>query len=194
MAKKIFIWVAHPKAGSLCSAMADAYQKGAEQEGAEVRRMNLSDMQFDLNFEGYSNDMPELETDLVKWQEAIAWADHLLFIHPYWWGAMPAKAKAVLDRGLTPGFAYKYHGRKVAWDKLLSGKTGDAVITSDTPPWIDLMMYKQPGRRVLKNQVFDFCGVKPKAIKQFGSVKMADENRIAKWLDQTNQMGMKAAA
>ena len=194
MSKKIFIWVAHPKAGSLCAAMADEYQKGAEREGAQVRRMDLADMRFDMEFEGYSEDMPELEPDLVKWQEAISWADHLMFIHPYWWGAMPTKAKAVLDRGLTPGFAYKYHGRKIAWDKLLKGKTGDAVITSDTPPWIDTALYRRPGRHVIKNQVFDFCGVKPKKIRQFGSVKLADEQRISKWLGQTREMGMKAAA
>ncbi len=28
MAKRVFIWVAHPKAGSLCAAMADAYADG----------------------------------------------------------------------------------------------------------------------------------------------------------------------
>ncbi|MEM9332551.1 MAG: NAD(P)H-dependent oxidoreductase [Pseudomonadota bacterium] len=194
MAKKIFIWVAHPKTGSLCSAMADAYQEGAKAKGAEIRRMNLSDMQFDMNFEGYASDMPDLEPDLVKWQEAVTWADHLLFIHPYWWGAMPTKAKAVLDRALTPGFAFKYHGKTVAWDKLLKGKTADAVITSDTPPWLDTTLYLKPGRRVLKNQVFDFCGIKAKTIRQFGSVKMAGEERIAKWIAQTGQMGMKAAA
>ncbi len=30
MTRKIFIWVAHPKATSLCSALVDAYQSGAE--------------------------------------------------------------------------------------------------------------------------------------------------------------------
>ncbi|MGI9350711.1 MAG: NAD(P)H-dependent oxidoreductase [Rhizobiaceae bacterium] len=194
MSKKIFIWVAHPKAGSLCAAMADAYQSGAEREGATVKRMDLSNMEFELNFEGYSQDAPKLEPDLVRWQDAISWADHLMFIHPYWWGTMPTKAKAVLDRALTPGFAYKYHGKKVAWDKLLKGKTGDAVITSDTPPWLDTALYRKPGRRVIKNQIFDFCGVKPKKIRQFGSVKLADEQRIEKWLGQTRDMGMKAAA
>ena len=39
MTKKIFIWVGHPRAGSLCAAIADAYQAGAEREGAEVRRI-----------------------------------------------------------------------------------------------------------------------------------------------------------
>jgi NAD(P)H dehydrogenase (quinone) len=145
MPKKIFIWVAHPKAESLCAGIADAYQAGAERAGSEVRRMDLSAMAFDTAFEGYGpqNDgsaMPALEADLQTWQHNIAWADHLFIVHPYWWGAMPTRAKAVLDRALTPGFAYKYHQKGVAWDKLLSGKTADAIITADTPTLIDTLV------------------------------------------------------
>ena len=53
MTKRVFIWVAHPKAGSLCAAMADAYADVVAGQGAEVRRMDLDDMTFDMNFEGY---------------------------------------------------------------------------------------------------------------------------------------------
>ncbi len=194
MTKRIFIWVAHPNSKSLCSSLADAYQAGAERSGAEVSRMDLHEMQFDLDVPGYLDKSVELEPDLVQWQENIAWADHLLFIHPYWWAAMPTKAKAVLDRALTPGFAYKYHGRGMGWDKLLSGKTADAVITSDTPPWIDTFLYHQPARRVIKNQVFGFCGIKPKNVLQFGSVKLANDDKIKGWINKAETLGARAAA
>ena len=49
MTKRIFIWVAHPNSKSLCSSLADAYQAGAERSGAEVSRMDLHEMQFDLD-------------------------------------------------------------------------------------------------------------------------------------------------
>ena len=49
MARKIFIWVGHPNETSLSHGLADAYQRGAEAAGAEVRRMNLHDMAFDLD-------------------------------------------------------------------------------------------------------------------------------------------------
>ena len=154
MTKKFFIWIAHPASNSLCKSLADVYQQAAKQQGAEIRVMNLADMSFDMDeYEGYNGKMPALEPDLVEWQENIAWADHLLFVHPYWWGAMPAKAKAVLDRALTPGFGFKYHDKGMGWDKLLTGKTADVMITSDSPPIIDTLMYRNPGRRVIKNQV-----------------------------------------
>lgn len=192
--KRVFIWVAHPKASSLCGGIADAYQAAAETAGAQVRRMDLSDMDFTPAFDGYGPDAPALEPDLLDWQEAVGWADHLLIVHPYWWGAMPTGAKAVLDRALTPGFAYKYHARGVAWDKLLTGKTADAIITSDTPPLIDTLIYRKPARRVIKNQVLGFCGIKAKHVLQFGSVKTASPAKIDGWLTRAANLGARAAA
>lgn len=192
MPRKIFVWEAHPKSGSLCSAIADAYEKGAASRGAEVRRMNLSEMQFSEAFQGYGASN-ELEPDLLTWQENLAWCDHVFIVHPYWWAAMPARAKALLDRALTPGFAFKYHRKGVKWDKLLTGRTADAIITSDTPPWLDTLLYRKPGRRVLRNQVLDFCGIKARRILQFGSVKLADPAKISSWITRSEALGRAAA-
>lgn len=194
MTKRVFIWVAHPKAGSLCAGLADAYQAGLEEGGAQIRRMELSEMDFDMTFEGYGAPAAPLEPALADWQAAVAWADHVLIVHPYWWGAMPTKAKAVLDRALIPGFGFKYHRRGMGWDKLLKGKSADAIITSDTPPLIDTLIYRKPARRVLKNQVLEFCGVKTKTIIQFGSVKLASPKKIANWLAKAKRLGAAAAA
>ena len=194
MTRRIFIWVAHPKADTLSSALADAYETGARARGAEIRRMDLSAMTFDMEKPGYGRRGDTLEPDLARWQENVAWADHLFIVHPYWWGAMPTKAKAVLDRALTPGFGYKYHKRGMGWDKLLAGRTADAIITSDTPPRIDTLVYWRPGRRVLRNQVLKFCGIKPKTILQFGSVKMAGAAKIAGWIGRAERLGGAAAA
>ena len=195
MTKKIFIWVAHPKAGSLNEGIAEAYRRGAEDNGAEVRQMNLAEMHFDMDhFIGYDDNKPPLDEDLRKWQENIAWADHIFIVHPYWWGAMPAKAKAVLDLALTPGFAFKYHGNGLKWDKLLKGKTADFIVTSDTPPWMDTWLYWMPGRRVMKNQVLGFTGIKTRKARQIGSIVTASEKKIRKWISSAQLMGLEAAA
>jgi putative NADPH-quinone reductase len=193
MPRKIFIWVAHPRAASLCAALADAYQEGATEAGATIRRMDLNAMRFDPHFEGYGPDMPALEPDLLEWQENIAWADHLLIVHPYWWGAMPARAKAVLDRALTSGFGFKYHKRGMGWDKLLTGRTADAILTSDTPTLIDTLLYLKPPRRVIRNQVLKFCGIRPRKVVQFGSVKLSDASKRARWIERARRMGRTAA-
>ncbi len=194
MSKKVFIWLAHPQAGTFCGALADAYQHGAQDSGADVRRMDLSQMQFDGRFTGYK-DAPELEPDLLAWQDNIAWADHLLIVHPNWWGAMPARAKDALDRGLTSGFAYKYQtGPGIKWDKLLEGRTADIIITADTPTWVDNLFYGKSVRRTLKDRVLGFCGVKTRKAEMFGSIKLSDEARRAKWLAQAKRMGASLSA
>ncbi|MEM8694995.1 MAG: NAD(P)H-dependent oxidoreductase [Pseudomonadota bacterium] len=192
MGKKMFIWSAHPRAGSLSDGLADAYASGAQQAGADIRVQKLSAMAFDGEFQGYAQPMPELEPDLKAWQDNIAWADHLFFVHPYWWGAMPGRAKAVLDRALVPGFGFKYHDKGLGWDKLLTGKTADAIITSDTPPWYDTLRNRKSGRRVLKNQVLGFCGVKVNRIVQIGPVKTSGQDKIDGWIAKAERMGASA--
>ncbi len=191
MSRKIFIWVAHPKPASLCAALADAYEAGARSEGADIRRLDLADMDFNGSAEVAKHS--PLESDLIAWQEALAWCDHVMIVHPYWWGAMPARAKAVLDRALSSGFAFKYHERGMGWDKLLKGRTADALITSDTPPLLDTILYRKPGRRVLRNQVLGFVGIRMRKIVQLGSVKLANPQRIGTWIERAHTMGRKAA-
>ncbi|MFL4472232.1 NAD(P)H-dependent oxidoreductase [Tateyamaria armeniaca] len=192
MTKRIFIWVAHPKPNSLNAALAARYAKGAKANGADVRVMALADMQVDSGFDGYDSPR-DLTPDLATWQDNIRWADHVMIVHPYWWGAMPSKAKAVLDAALLSGFAYKYHGPGMGWDKLLEGRTGDAIITSDTPVWIDTLIYRSPGRRVMRNQVMKFTGIKPRNVVQMGSVKLAKPAKIDTWLARAETMGAAAA-
>lgn len=193
MAKRIFIWVAHPKSGSLNAALAARYAEGARAKGAEVREMSLADMEFTDDFQGHGASDRALAPDLQTWQDNVLWADHVLIVHPYWWGAMPSKAKAVLDMALLPGFGFKYQARGLGWDKLLAGRTADAIITSDTPPWLDTLLYRRPARRVIRNQVLKFCGIAPRSIVQIGSVKLAKEGKVDKWLDRAQRMGARAA-
>ena len=108
-------------------------------------------------------------------------------------GGHADQAKAVLDRALTPGFGFKYHDRKVAWDKLLRGKTAEGVITSDTPPLLDTVLYHKPARRVLRNQVFGFTGMKVRRMVQLGSVKLASKKKIENWFGRMRRMGKRAA-
>lgn len=195
MAKRIFIWVGHPGRDTLSTGLADRYQAAAEAAGSEVRRMDLADMAFDdTGFGGYDGKRLALEPDLKAWQDSMSWADHVLIVHPYWWGGMPGRMKSVLDRALLPGFGFKYREKGMLWDKLLTGRSGDVIITSDTPPLLDRLLYSKPGRRVLRNQVLSFVGIKPRNIVQFGSVKEAKPTKIAKWLDQAANMGQRAAS
>ena len=50
----------------------------------------------------------ETPEDVKEGQEAIVWADHIVFLYPLWLGDMPALLKAFLEQALRPGVALQY--------------------------------------------------------------------------------------
>lgn len=192
MAAKVFIWVGHPRESSLSHGMADAYQRGAESQGAEIRRMHLHDMQFDPDLtDGYQK-RKDHEPCLTEWQDNITWCDHTCWAYPQWWGGMPAKMKGVLDRAFLPGFAMNYHEDDPWWDRLLTGRSGDILMTSDGPAWFDQIKYDRPAAKQAKRLVMEFSGIKPVRVLQVGTVKTAKDAKIQKWLRKAYNMGADA--
>jgi putative NADPH-quinone reductase len=187
--KKILIINGHPDKESLCHALTDAYQKGAQSNSQqEVRRLDLIDLQFDpiLRF-GYR--VPyELEPDLLKAQQDILWADHLVWVYPIWWGTFPALLKGFIDRIFLPGFAFKYHKEDPFWDKLLKGRTARVITTMDTPSFYYRLMYAYAGHKIMNRQVLGFSGVKA-AFTTFAPIRNSRPEQRAKWLEQVGLLG-----
>ena len=193
MAARIFIWVGHPRSTSLSHGMADAFQAAAEAAGAEVRRMNLSDMEFDPDLtEGYHS-RKTLEPCLEAWRENTIWANHLVWAYPQWWGGMPAKMKGVIDRCFLPGFAMAYHENDPWWDRLLAGRSADIFMTSDAPVVFDALSYGRAAKKQVMRPVLNFAGVKPARIFQFGPVKGAKPAKIEAWIAKAAARGKAAA-
>ena len=191
---KIFIWVGHPRGNSLSHGLADAYEAGASEKGAEIRRMNLHDMAFDPDLTFGYQQRKDLESCLEEWRENILWADHLCWVYPQWWGGMPAKMKGVLDRAFLPGFAMNYHETGSLWDKLLTGRSADVLFTADAPPIYDILVNGNPTKQQVKKMVLGFAGIKPVRVLQMGPIKSAKDDTIAKWLKAAHRRGQDAAA
>lgn len=192
MSRRLFIWVGHPREDSLSHGMADAYQRGAEEQGAEVRRMHLNDMDFDPDLTFGYQQRKEHEPCLTEWRDNLKWCEHTCWAYPVWWGNMPAKAKGVIDRAFLPGFAMEYHESDPWWDKLLKGRSGDLLLTSDAPAWFDQIMYRRPAANQAKHAVMKFSGISPVKVLQVGTVKTAKPKKIEHWLNQAYKMGVKA--
>jgi len=193
MGKKIFIWVGHPRENSLSHGMADAFTKGAQANGAEIRRMNLHDMAFDPDLTYGYHSRKEHEPCITEWRENVQWADHLCWAYPIWWGSMPAKAKGLIDRAFLPGFAMEYPEDKIFWTKLLKGRSADVLLTSDAPAWFDRLLYARPAKNQAANAILKFAGIKPVNVLQVGIVKTASDKKIQKWLSAAEKRGAKAA-
>jgi putative NADPH-quinone reductase len=166
--------------------------KGAEASGNEVRLISLGKLSFDpVLHDGYAKIQP-LEPDLVSAQSAISWAQHLVFVYPTWWGAMPALLKGFIDRIFLPGFAFKYREGSVFWDRLLAGRSAHLLVTMDSPPWYYRWVVRMPGHNQMKRAILEFSGIKPVTISNFGPVKSSTLQQREKWLSQTIQFGNRA--
>jgi len=189
--KKILVIQAHPDPESFNAALAKAYIQGAEKTGAEVKLLVISELKFDpvLRF-GYRK-RTELEPDLVQAWEWISWADHLVWVHPVWWGGLPALSKGFIDRLFLPGKAFSYKENSNFQIKLLRGKTANILTTLDQPGWYYWLMYGRPSVNMLKRSTLQFCGINPVQVNYFGIVRNSNAAQREKWLRQARLLGEK---
>lgn len=187
--KRILMIIGTPKSGSLCHALAEAYALGARTEGHVVRQIRLGEITFDpVLHEGYDQTQT-LEADLLEAQRQIHWAEHLVFVYPVWWGGLPALLKGFLDRVLLPGFAFKYRSNSQLWDKLLSGRTADLLVTQDTSSWYFRWVYGAPAHRQMKRTILGFCGIKTRRLAEFSPVRPSSETQRQNWLRRAELLG-----
>lgn len=189
--KKIFILLGHPDKDSFNCTLVDEYERGAEEALHDVRRMNIGDMVFDpiLHF-GYRK-VQELEPDLIAFQENVRWCEHFVIFYPSWWSTMPALLKGLIDRTWLPGFAFKFtHGGSM-WQKLLKGKSASMIVTSDTAPLIQRIIFGDTTNE-LKKGILWFAGFSPIRVYKFGYLKHFGMWRRERMKRKVYNLGRKA--
>jgi NAD(P)H dehydrogenase (quinone) len=187
--KKVLIINAHPNKESYNEALAQEYYKGSLASKNEVELISLRDLQFDYNLTGGFHSKTELEPDLKAAQEKITWSQHIVIIHPVWWGTFPAVLKAFFDRVLLPSYAFKYRQNSPLWDKLLANKTAHIIYTSDTPSFIYNWFYGKPSVKILKNRVLGFCGIKTTKVVGIGPIRNSNPEFRQKWMNKIYKLG-----
>lgn len=191
MKKKILIINGHPNRESFNFGIAAAYKKGAKESGAEVRSINIADLNFNPNLQFGYQKRTELEPDLLQAWEDILWAEHLVWVHPVWWGGLPAIMKGFIDRLFLPGFAFQYRENSLFWDKLLKGKSARIITSLDQPGWYYALIYGRPSVNQLKRSTLQFCGISPVKVTYLGIIKTSDATKRDKWLYKIKQLGQK---
>lgn len=185
--KRILIINANPKSDSLCKSIAKHYAHVAGRKH-ELKTVDVGDMDFEINLiEGFDHALP-LEQDLLNLQSMIRWSEHIVIVCPVWWGTIPAKFKAAIDRAFLPGFAFKYIEGKATPEKLLKGRTSELIFTLDTPPFWFRFIQGNPIYKQLKRSILDFTGIKNTSSTYFGPVISSNENNREKWLEKVQRM------
>ena len=189
--KKILIINGHPNPESFNFGIAESYKNGAIASGAQVETITIANLDFNPNLKFGYQKRTDLEPDLVESWGKIKRADHLVWIHPVWWGGLPAITKGFIDRLFLPGMAFQYRENSVWWDKLLKGKTAHIITTLDQPSWYYRLVYGRPSVNQLKKSTLEFCGVKPVKVSYIGIVKESSEEQRKKWLEKVYNFGLR---
>lgn len=166
-----------PHRRSFSAAVATAAIRGAQAGGHRTDLIDLAADRF--------NPVMTRE-DLVAWrqggivdpqvanyQRRLLAADHLVFVFPVWWEAMPAATKGFLDRVLTKGILWEeIDGAKGNPFRnkmtLLDGISVLSVMT--TPDKAYRWWYKDPLTKILFKGTFGKIGVKNLRWTNYASV------------------------
>ncbi len=187
--KKIAIINGHPNRESFNFGIAKAYKQGAEHSGAEIRELIIADLDFNPNLQFGYQKRTELEPDLLAAWETLQWADHLVWVHPVWWGGLPAMMKGFIDRLFLPGFVFQYREKSLFCDKLLKGKSARIITTLDQPGWIYRLLFGRPSVNQLRKSTLQFCGVNPVNVTYVGIIRTADDVQRNNWLKKMRRLG-----
>jgi putative NADPH-quinone reductase len=189
MSAKVLVLHGHPDESSFCSALSRAYAAGARGAAAEVRELHLGALEFDPVLRAGYAKAPALEPDLLAAQEAMRWADHLVWSYPIWWGLPPALVKGFVERVFAPDFAFRRREGSLLPEALLKGRSARLLVTMDAPPWYYRWITGAPAHRAMSRATLGYCGVSPVRISEFGSVRGSSEAKRAAWLKVAGELG-----
>lgn len=187
--KRILIINGHPDQESFNFGISDAYKKGALKSNAQIDELNIRELNFNPNLQFGYRKRTELEPDLVRAQNKLIWADHLVWIYPVWWGSLPAILKGFIDRVFLPGFAFNKRKDSLWWDRYFIRKTARIICTLDQPPWFYRLVYKSPSHNAMKKGTLHFIGVKKVKITSIGPIRLSKEKFRMKWLNKIERLG-----
>ena len=191
MSKKILIIDAHPDPdpARFVHALADAYADGARESGHDVRRLDLSKIEIPFLRSRAEWMEGEPEPEIVACQEAIRWAQHIVFFYPLWLGDVPALLKAFLEQVARPGFALS---QGTMPKPMLKGRSARLVVTMGMPAFFYRFYFGAHSVKSFERNILKFVGIKPVEHTLIGNVEGDAETR-EQWLDTLLNLGMAAA-
>lgn len=189
--KKILIINGHPDKESFCTALAEAYRRGARSAGADTREITIADLDFNPNLRFGYRKRTDLEPDLLEAWEKIQWADHLVWVYPVWWASVPAIMKGFLDRLFLPGFAFRKKENSLLSTGLLKGKSARLISTLDQPGWFYRWVGHRPSYWAMKWSTLYYCGIRNIRSTTIGPVRLSRPDWRANWLKKIETTGRK---
>lgn len=195
MSRRILVVIGHPDPSPerLCRALASAYAEGAQRAGHVVRKIDLAALEFPLLRTTQEFEHGVVPDSLKEAAEAIAWAQHIVFVFPLWLGTMPAMLKAFLEQVMRPGVAFAYSDKGSGLPKtLLRGRSARLVVTMGMPAAVYRLWFLGHGLAGMRRSILKFAGIKPVRETLFGMIANASDAKRAGWMKQMQSLGERA--
>jgi putative NADPH-quinone reductase len=191
MGKRILLIQGHPDASQhhFCHALEDAYARGAEAAGHELRRINVTSLDFPLLRSQQEWENGSLPPVLAPAQEAIKWAEHMVLFFPLWLGDMPALLKGFLEQVARPGFAFSREGKNPLANKGLTGRSARVVVTMGMPALVYRWYFRAHSVKSLERNILGFVGIAPVNETLIGMAGNIDSAAAGKWLGKLQALG-----
>ena len=192
---RILIVQGHPDTAArhLGHALADTYRTGAEAVGHEVRLIEIATLDFPLLRSQDEWTKGKLPPVLQPAQDAIRWAQHIVFFFPLWMGDMPALLKAFLEQVARPGFAFDTTKGGPLGQKALGGRSARVVVTMGMPALVYRYVFRAHSVKSLERNILGFVGIAPVHETLIGGVDNLDDTAKARWFQRLREMGEAAA-
>lgn len=190
--KRILIIQGHPDAAAehFGHALAQAYAAAAREAGHEVQVLEVATLDFPLLRSKAEWEHGPVPPALLPAQQAVQWAQHLVFFFPLWLGGMPALLKAFLEQVARPGFALAYGGGLPKG--LLHGRSARLVVTMGMPAAVYRWFFRAHSVKALKRNILGFVGIAPVRESLIGTVEGHAGRRDA-WLARMQTLGARGA-
>lgn len=185
---RILVVQGHPdgRGCHLCHCLVHAYICGAEGRGHRVRLIDVARLDFPVLTSKQDWLRAEVPDAIVRAQDDIRWADHVLVAFPLWFGDMPALLKAFLEQVLRPGFAFD-DARDELWEPLLSGKTARILATANMPAHFGV--FGAAGIACLHGNVLSAAGLDPTCAMVVGNADVMSEAERNGWTARMHEYG-----
>lgn len=156
-----------PHRRSFSAAVAASAIRGAESAGHEVDLIDLAGDGFHPAMTREDllawRQATTIDPQVLDYQQRVLAAQHLVFVFPVWWEAMPAATKGFLDRVLTKGVMYDElpEAKGNPFRNRMTNPGGVTVLSvMTTPDKAYRWWYRDPLTKILFKGTFAKIGVK----------------------------------
>ncbi len=172
----VFVALCHPLQQSFNGRIAQAVCGAVRESGQTLIFHDLYRESFnpvltgEEMLRGYSFDEQS-----QRYMDEVMDSDVLIFIHPDWWGQMPALLKGFFDRVFRSGIVYDYSGNEFLekrLERLMAGKRAMAFCTTDS----EESASEHPLESIWRKHIFEYCGIQGRC-ELFHSIRTADTSR-----------------